>query len=196
MNVRSYDAGMREGDVAGRLMTFAEAAKLDPDTHAGELDGGRWVPVTKNTWMHGVIVTNVAMALRLYAKKNREWIVSSGDPGTMLGHAPDILRGPDVGMVRAARFPTGSGEAGWLENAPELVVEVKGDSQTFGELMKKVFEYLGAGALLVWVVNPESQTVVSFSPGKAPQLAASTDVLDGGEAFPGLQVPVAELFER
>lgn len=169
MNVRSYDAGMvREGDVAGRLMTFAEAAKLDPDTHAGELDGGQWVPVTKNTWMHGVIVTNVAMALRLYAKKNREWIVSSGDPGTMLGHAPDILRGPDVGMVRAARFPTGSGEAGWLENAPELVVEVKGDSQTF----------------------------VSFSPGKAPQLASSTDVLDGGDPFPGLKVPVAELFER
>jgi hypothetical protein len=34
-------------------MTFHDAARLDPDEHSGELDEGRWVPVTKNTWRHG-----------------------------------------------------------------------------------------------------------------------------------------------
>ena len=35
------------GDAAKEAhVTFAEAARLDPDTHPGELDEGRWVPVT------------------------------------------------------------------------------------------------------------------------------------------------------
>ncbi|HZF52134.1 MAG TPA: hypothetical protein VE093_25950 [Polyangiaceae bacterium] len=34
-------------------MTFHDAARLDPDEHSGELDEGRWVPVTKNPWRHG-----------------------------------------------------------------------------------------------------------------------------------------------
>ncbi|MHB2019704.1 MAG: hypothetical protein ACYCW6_22395 [Candidatus Xenobia bacterium] len=38
-----------------RLMTFEEAADLDPD----EQDEGRWVPVTKGSWRHGQIVVDL-----------------------------------------------------------------------------------------------------------------------------------------
>jgi hypothetical protein len=67
-------------------MTFDDAAKLDPDSQAGELHGGRWVPVTRNTWRHGQLAGNVYVLLRAYAKANPGWSVSIGDPGTKLGH--------------------------------------------------------------------------------------------------------------
>ncbi len=102
-----------------RQMTFGEAARLNPKDQAGELDSGRWIPATKNTWRHGVIVGNAYALLREYARRNPGWSVSVGDPGTKLGHGPDILRGPDVAMVRAERMPKGSGVDGWLEGALE-----------------------------------------------------------------------------
>ncbi|MDX2010107.1 MAG: Uma2 family endonuclease [Myxococcaceae bacterium] len=186
-------------DQAQPRMTLAEAAALDPDTHAGEVVGGRWAAVTRNTWQHGELVSNLAFLLMVYARANPGWSVSVGDPGTKLG--PDTLRGPDLGMVRSERRPTGAGVDGWLDGSPELVVEVKGDSQTFEALTRKVFEYLGAGALQVWVVNPGTETVVTFSANGPTRLFSLGDVIDAGAldglgSFPGLTVPVAELFRR
>lgn len=176
-------------------MSFAEAARLDPDTQAGELDAGRWVPVTKNTWRHGQLAGNVYVLLRAYGKAHPGWSVSIGDPGTKLGHDPDILRGPDVAMVRADREPKGSGEAGWLEGAPDLVVEVRGDSQPFTELTRKAIENLRAGAKQVWVLDGAAQEVAVFTPPDHVRVLGRDESLDGGDLLPGFRCAVAELFE-
>ncbi|MCU0698309.1 MAG: Uma2 family endonuclease [Myxococcaceae bacterium] len=186
-------------DQAQPRMTLAEAAALDPDTHAGEVVGGRWAAVTRNTWMHAALVLRLGSKLEQWASQHPQWVVGVGDPGTKLG--PDTLRGPDVGMLRRERFPTGTGVDGWLDGSPELVIEVKGDSQTFEALTRKVFEYLSAGALQVWVVNPGTETVVTFSANGSTRLFSLGDVIDAGAldglgSFPGLTVPVAELFRR
>src|SRR6185369_892986 len=130
----------------GRPMTFSEAASLDADAEAGELEQGRWVPVTRGTWRHGTVVVNIAVLLKQYAKVNGGWSVSAADPGTKLSHDPDVLRGPDVAIVRAERVPTGTGADGWLEGAPEVAVEVIGDAQSHSDLAPKALEYLAAGA--------------------------------------------------
>src|SRR5215510_15017503 len=66
------------------LMTFEDAADLDPKEFPGELDAGRWVPMTKNTWRHGRIVVNVSTLLKLYTRQNPGWSVSAGGPGAKL----------------------------------------------------------------------------------------------------------------
>ncbi len=176
-------------------MTFAEAATLDSDEHPGELDQGKWVPVTKGTWRHGTVVVNIAVLLKQYAKREGGWSVSAADPGTKLGSAPDVLRGPDVGIVRAERAPVGSGVDGWLEGAPDVAVEVIGDAQSHSELARKALEYLAAGAKMVWVVDAEKQRVVLYTPPDHVRVLGSADILDGGNALPGFSCPIAELFE-
>jgi Uma2 family endonuclease len=185
------------GNAAARMagMTFESAARLDPDESPGELDAGRWVPVTKSTWRHGEVTGNVYVRLRLYAREHAGWSVSVGDPGTKLGHSPDVLRGPDVGMVRADRRPRGRGVEGWLEGAPDVVVEVAGDSQSAAELAAKAQEYLAAGAQVVWVLDAYSSEVAVFTPDGARRLLAHDDVLQGGDVLPAFSCPVAELFE-
>src|SRR5207244_6199962 len=119
---QTRSAAMRDPAAQERnpLMTFEQAAYLDPEEHPGEIDEGRWVPVTRNTLRHGQILINAGVLLKLYARTHPGWIVSGGDPGTKLRHDPDVLRGPDVAMVRAERAPQGKGADGWLEGAPEL----------------------------------------------------------------------------
>src|SRR5439155_494771 len=146
------------------LMTFAEAAKLDPDERGGEVEAGRWVPVTRNMWRHGHFASNVNFLLRLYADAHPGWYLAVGDPGTKLSDVPAVLRGPDVGMIRTERVPQGLGEEGWLEGAPDLAVEVRGDAQEMSKLTRKALEYLRGGARQVWVLDPQADELILFTP--------------------------------
>jgi Uma2 family endonuclease len=186
---------MAERALDRRPMTFAEAAQLDPDRDPGELDAGKWIPMTRSTWRHGEIALNVAVLLREYARRNPGWSVSVGDPGTKLARDPDVLRGPDVAIVRAERRPTGRGEAGWLQGAPDVAVEVMGDGQSVSGMVKKATEYLAAGAGMVWVLDPEPQRVLVFTPPDRVRILSAGEVLEGGEVLPGFRCEVAALFE-
>ena len=177
-----------------RHLTFEGAAEA-PAGVRGELEGGRLVPMTRSTWRHGEIVARVTVLLGMYVKQHPGWSLSAGDPGAKLSRDPDTLRGPDVGIVRVERRPSGQGVAGWLEGAPNVAVEVVGDSQGHSELAKKALEYLAAGAKAVWVVDPEPRRVVVYTPPSSVAVLGADDELDAGDALPGFRCRVAELFE-
>jgi Uma2 family endonuclease len=181
-------------DVDPKRMTFEEAAKLDPDEQPGELVDGVWVPMTNSTWRHGEILLSVGLLLKLYAREHPGWSVSGGDPGIKLRRNPDRLRGPDVGIVRADRKPMGKGVEGWLEGAPDVVVEILGDSQSMSELIKKALEYLAAGAKMVWVIDPDPERLMLLTPPDHVRILGLEDTLEGGDALPGFSCKVAELF--
>lgn len=179
---------------AKQPMTFTEAAKLDPDTQAGEVDAGKWVPVTKSTWRHGEIVVNVCIVLRQYAKTSPGWSVSAGDPGVKVRKDPDTLRGPDVAMVRSDRKPAGRGSDGWLDGSPDLAVEVLGDAQPVAEIMRKALEFLSSGGRLVWILDPDAAQVMVVTPPNQVRVVGAGAALDGGDVLPGFSCPVADLF--
>ncbi len=176
-------------------MTFEAAAQLDADEQSGEIVDGVWVPVTRSTWRHGEIVLAVGVLLKLYARQHAGWSVAVADPGVRLSRNPDKLRGPDVGMVRADRAPTGKGMLGWLDGAPDLAVEVVSDSQTISEITKKALEFIAGGAQMVWLVDPEPRRVVLFTPPNQVKILGTDDLIDGGTLLPGFACKVAELFE-
>ncbi|HSN98075.1 MAG TPA: Uma2 family endonuclease [Candidatus Nanopelagicales bacterium] len=176
-------------------MTFEDAARLDPDEYPGEIIDGEWVPMTRGTWRHGEITSAINFLLRLYAREHPGWSVSVADPGVKLSRNPDRLRGPDVGMVRADRVPSGKGVDGWLDGAPDLAVEVVSDSQTISEMTKKALDYLAAGAKMVWVADPEPRRVVLFTPPNQVKILGAEDLLEGGDVLPGFRCKVTELFE-
>jgi Uma2 family endonuclease len=176
-------------------MTFEEAARLDSDSQAGEIVAGEWVPVTRGTWRHGAIASNVVLLFKLYARQNPGWSVATCDPGAKLGHDPQLLRGPDVAMARTERLPTGKGAEGWLEGAPDVAIEVMSENESASTLTKKALEYLAAGARIVWVVDPEPRRVMVFTPPDHVRIVGAEDSLDGGDALPGFRCTVAEIFE-
>jgi Uma2 family endonuclease len=180
---------------AATRMTFEEAAQLDPDEQGGEIVDGEWTPMTRSTWRHGEIVLSIGILLRAYTREHQGWSVAVADPGVKLARSPDRLRGPDVGMVRSERMPRGKGVAGWLDGAPELAVEVLGDTQTSSEMIKKALEYLAAGARMVWLVDADPRRVMLFTPPDHVQILGEDEALEGGDVLPGFRCQVAELFE-
>jgi Uma2 family endonuclease len=175
-------------------VTFEEAAALDANERSGELDRSRWIPMTRGTWRHGRIASNVVFTLKLYARQHAGWSVATADPGTRLRRNPDVLGGPDVGVIRVEREPTGKGIQGWLDGAPDLAVEVMGDDQRSSEL-KKALEYLAAGSRLVWILDPDAQQVIVVTPPDRIRVLGRGETLDGAEVLPGFSCSVLELFE-
>jgi len=93
------------------------------------------------------------------------------------------------------RKPTGRGAAGWLEGAPDVAVEILGDSQPATELMRKALEYLTAGAGMVWLLEAEPRRVMVLTPPDHVRILGSEATLDGGEVLPGFACRVEQLFE-
>ena len=82
-----------------------------------------------------------------------------------------------------------------LKTPPELVVEVRSPSDRWGQLFGKVSEYLGAGVLVVVVIDPNTETVSVYRDNGGQQILTTADTLTIPDVLPGFAVPVARFFE-
>ena len=55
--------------------------------------------------------------------------------------------------------------------------------------------WISFGAPLVWVVNPENHAVELHRPNQPLLSLTENDILDGGEALPGFNYPVRDVFD-
>ena len=61
-------------------------------------------------------------------------------------------------------------------------------------MFAKVQDWLNAGCMSVWVVDPKTQTVTVYGADRKALMLASADVLTGGGLLPGFSSPVAGIF--
>jgi Uma2 family endonuclease len=99
---------------------------------------------------------------------------------------------PDVVFIRQERLGPGrAGLAATFRAAPDLAVEILSPDQPAGRFAAKVQFYLRHGVRLVWVVDPDAETVTVFAPDRDPVTLQGEDMLDGGDVLPGLRTTVA-----
>ena len=163
-----------------------------------ELDEGRIVEMPGPKPLHGVLCGRINRALGRYLDARGAGELLPNDTGLVLGRDPDTLRGPDVmvfprtldvdALAAADRYFEGDGEM------PALVVEVPSPSNRPVDIDRKVTQYLSAGVPRVWVVDPPARTVTVHRPDADPHPVPAAGTLDGGDALPGLSVPVAAVF--
>ena len=142
---------------------------------------------------HGAIAAELGGILRDFVKPRALGIVLGAETGFRIATDPDTVRAPDAAFIRAERIG-GKLPQGFFPGGPDLAVEVLSPDDRAGEVFAKVQDWLGAGCVVVWVVDPRTQTVTVYHDrGKAVMLA-STDTLTGGDLLPGFSVPVADVF--
>ena len=117
-----------------------------------------------------------------------------GGPDTIIRLLGRQLRLPDVSYFPWVQMPPGFLDARVGTVSPALAVEVLSDSNTRAEMEQKRQEYFAAGTLLVWMVDPRTETVAVYTDPTAHTTLTTTDTLDGGAVLPGFAVPVADLF--
>lgn len=177
-----------------KLITGAELATMG-DIGPCELVEGRIVPMSPTGNKHGGIELNIGAALREFVRPRKLGKVQVGEVGIYTQHNPDTVRGVDVLFISNERH-AGQKSPGYLEVAPDLVVEILSPNDRWIDVTQKLREYFAIGVRLVWVVDPEARNVYAYSALTDVREFSENDELPGDDVLPGFSVKVAELFEE
>jgi Uma2 family endonuclease len=184
---------------SAKLLTIADVAALPRTLPSGdvryELDDGRLIVMPPPGDIHGAVQSNVVTQLKIQGEF-RGLGRARTEVGLVLRRNPDRLTGPDAVFITAALLPLRRSTEGYLETIPELVVEVRSPNDTGAEVQAKVDEYLAAGVRVVWIADPENQTVIAHRANQPAQAFGPADKLTVPDVIPGFQVAVADLFRE
>lgn len=180
---------------AEALLTYQQ-----PDGKRAELVRGRLVVREPPGMFHGEYAARVVVAISNYLIRDRDTRgaqqtrgrVLTCDPGFTLARNPDTVRAPDVAYVSRARW-AGPMPHGYGEFAPDLAVEIPSPHDRVGAVLAKVGDWLDAGSLLVWVIDPIRRSVAVYRADGSHAVLDDTELLDGGEVLPGFTYALAEL---
>lgn len=138
----------------------------------------------------------IGALLRVYVMSIRAGLVNGSSCGYQIfADDPDKVRIPDASFTRKERLLGAHAARGHSRLAPDLVVEVISPNDHAADLSIKVREYLAAGVPLVWVVNPDDSSVVTYRADGTAKLLGPEGVIDGGDVLPGFSCRVSEFFE-
>ncbi len=165
-----------------------------PEHERFELVQGELVPMSPPGFDHGCIVLDIAAALREFVQSRKLGLVAV-EAGFCVSHDPDTVRSPDVAFVRAERIPSG-GVRAFFQGAPDLAVEVISPSDRASEVISKAQDWLQAGCIAVWVIDPETKTVTVYSNRPQTLFLSEKDTLVCEELLPGFRLPIAQVFDR
>ncbi len=102
------------------------------------------------------------------------------------------LTAPDVSFVRAQRLRRSIRY--FAEMVPDLVVEIKSQSDRIKKLEQKVNKFIELGAVVGIVIDPDLETVKVFRPNSEPILLENEDILTIPELLPGWSIQITELW--
>src|SRR5262249_22132356 len=92
------------------------------------------------------------------------------------------VRGPDVFVYDKGR-PYDQLNRKYSDEPPQLVAEVLSPNDKWGQVLRRVTEFLRRGTAVVWVVVPEHRSVSVRHPDQLPQVLQETGELTGSPAF-------------
>ncbi len=178
-----------------KAWTDAEFMALPQDGHRYEIVNGELVDMGNSGAQHGYTCSLMLMALMVYVLSGKLGVVF--DSSTAFTMKNGNKRSPDISFFAKERLqgmtklPTG-----FLDGAPDLVIEVLSPGNTVAELDEKLTEYFANGSRLAWIISPSQHYVLVYrSPQEPDRLLKSGDFLDGEEVMPGFRYAVAELFQ-
>ena len=156
-----------------------------------ELVDARAVPKMSPKYFHASVQLALLFVLeRILAKSGRilpKWAVR------LQRKEKDWIPVPDLLYISYDRLPKD-----WFKDepcpvAPELALEIISPGQTIGDLTEKAGDYLKAGVLRVWVIDPSAKSLTVFYPESPPQTFKGEMTL-ADELFPNLELTVREIF--
>lgn len=107
------------------------------------------------------------------------------------------LRSPDAAWIIRRRWQSLSRaeREGFSPICPEFVLEVRSPSDRLSDLHAKMREYQEAGALLGWLLDPETRTVWVYRAGESqPQTLVGVEWVGEDALLPGFKLQLAPVW--
>ncbi len=164
-----------------------------PDLELCELVEGRIVPLVPTGYAHGEVEVRLGARLLAWAEATGRGRVFSGEVGIYLRRNPDTVRAADVLYLSNERYAR-RGPSGYLDVAPELVVEVLSPDDRWSEVTGKLEDYFAAGVDAVWMVDPRRRQVFVYRSPTGMQPLGEGQTLADPDLLPGFSLPLSDLF--
>ncbi|MFW6076055.1 MAG: Uma2 family endonuclease, partial [Chloroflexota bacterium] len=162
--------------------------------HRYELVRGELVCMAPSGSEHSEIGMLIGHFILTYVLGHQSGIVTGPDGGFLVRKDPDTVLVPDVAFVHRDRLTSELDRTRYLPLAPDLVVEIVSPSDRMADVTGKVQTYFEAGTRLIWIVLPQQQAVMVHYPDGTARTLKSADTLDGEDVLPGLEIPIAGIF--
>jgi len=179
---------------ASTLLRAEEFARVADVLGPSELVSGEIVRTSFAGIRQSKITSRASYILTLHNQAHRAGHVLAGKPGIIVQRSPDTVRGADVAFISYQRLPKDTQISGFLEQAPELIIEVLGDDKSWSEMEEKIAEYHAAGVDLVWVLDHRTLTLRAYARAAAPVLLHEHDVASADPHVQGFSCRVADFF--
>lgn len=181
-------------DTKARL-TAEDLLRLPNDGKRRELVEGEIREMAPAGARHGNAAATLTILLGQHVRTNHLGVVLAAETGFRISQNPDTVRAPDVSFVARDRVPQEGIPEGYWGIAPDLAAEVVSPNDTAAEVQSKVQMWLEVGVRLVWVVYPNTRSVVAYESLKEIRTLTAEDILNGGTIVPGFECQIAEIFE-
>lgn len=183
-------------------MSIATEAGLTPEDLLNLPDGQRFELVDGQLVEHHMshaavwIATEIAFLIREFLRKHPLGdVYGEGASYQCFPDDPQLIRRADVSFIRTGRLSREQFERGHCPVAPDLAVEVISPNDLAYDVSRKIEDYASAGVPLVWVVNPDTQTVTVYrQAGKSVVHLHVGDELTGDDVLPGFACRVGAVF--
>lgn len=174
------------------LITGEELAAMG-DLGRCELVEGRVVKLSPTKMLHGRYEFEMARFLGNFVEEHNLGVVMVGEVGVYTRRNPDTVRGADVLFISHERLAQVT-PGGFMDVAPELIVEVMSPSDRWSEVRKKIKEYFEVGVTAVLIVEPEEQTIALYRSPTDIQEFTANDTLALADILPDFNLPLARLW--
>jgi Uma2 family endonuclease len=161
-----------------------------------ELDDGRLVLIMAPPGdAHGAAQLNIGAYLKFWGEFKGHGQART-ETGLILWRGPDRVVTPDVMFAATKSLPLRTSPEGYWETIPELVVEVRSKNDSSNFLRRKVEHYLKAGVAVVWIVEPELESITIHRQSGAAATLSMDGVLTLEGIIPDFALPVADVFRE
>lgn len=128
--------------------------------------------------------------LRNWVKPRKLGRVFESSGGFILPNSNVIA--PDVSFVTADRLK--QSKRYFAELVPDLVVEIKSQSDRLKPLREKIQSFIELGAKVGILIDPDKRTVTIYTPTAEPVVLRDGDMISIPELLPGWEIAVTELW--
>lgn len=160
-----------------------------------ELVDGRAIPKVSPKYFHSSLQSALCRLIHAWCKKTGIGRVKTEWAVLLKRNGNDWVPGPDLTYISYFRLPKI-----WRVNTAcpvpcDLAVEIISPGQTRNEFKEKARDYLNAGVLRVWVIDPEVVDITVYKPNGTPKLyTGDTKIVD--DLFPRLELSTRAIFEE
>jgi Uma2 family endonuclease len=177
------------------LLTPDDLLAMPEDGHKYELVDGRLKErnVSKESSRAGL---KVGRFLDEYCDDHGGWAYGS-DLGYRCFPDENRVRFADASYVSLGAMPVETyTDEGYCSTVPDLVAEVISPNDLAREVDAKIVEWLSVGVKVVWVLQPETNTIRIHRHDGSYGFLTEKETLAEPGLLPGFSVPLADIFRR